>query len=55
MYEKLEEAMHHVDAVMSRLPHIAPIEWMELGLVKQAIMEYIEEGYKIKETNPLGD
>lgn len=55
MYEKLEEALHHLAAVSARLTDIAPLEWLELGVAKQCILEYIEEGYKLKETNPLGD
>lgn len=55
MYEKLEEALHHLATVSARLPHVAPLDWLELGVAQQCILEYIEEGYKLKETNPLGD
>lgn len=65
MYEKLEEALQRLQLLENALK-TAP--WTPVGnatlfdlyghdsvAARQLILEYIEEGYKIKETTTLGD
>lgn len=52
MYEKLEQALTIIEQGLDSR-NIAT--YADLSTVKMLIMEYIEEGYKIKETTTLGD
>lgn len=67
MYEKLEEALQRISLLENALKSF---EWQshmdgratmfdlfghDAVAARQLILEYIEDGYKLKETNPLGD
>lgn len=55
MYEKLEAALSILESAKAQYYEVAPILIVDIGVAQQMIMEYIEDGYKLKETNPLGD
>ncbi len=55
MYRKLEEALESLDYIRNH-SQFSDMLWAVLDMAKQDIMEYIEEGYRMKqEETTIGD